>query len=155
VPPERGPSLALQSSHPQQSTSTQLPDSTKQSSDKANQILAKLHAANVKKVTTKLFIQDSRNSVTLSLTSLMTADYVIKALVRLSKLDESPVWTVFEMCNDDGLGETPLLIKSFPLAHRCIQNARFGLGRLLQTSCRPGTLEQLQMRLSLKNMRIT
>lgn len=102
APPECGPSLAH---HQQQQQQHQQRDSTKQSNDKANQILAKLHAANVKKVTTKLYIQDSRNSFTLSLTSLMTADYVIKALLRMSKLDESPVWTVFEMCNDDGLGK--------------------------------------------------
>ncbi|KNC98828.1 uncharacterized protein SPPG_05804 [Spizellomyces punctatus DAOM BR117] len=75
--------------------------------DKRNMIMAKLTEANVKKITTRIYIEDARSFKTLLLTSLMSADQIVHDVVTKFHLEKSPNWTLFELCNDLGI-ERPL-----------------------------------------------
>ncbi|TPX70399.1 hypothetical protein SpCBS45565_g01789 [Spizellomyces sp. 'palustris'] len=75
--------------------------------DKRSMIMAKLTEANVKKITTRIYIEDARSFKTLLLTSLMSADQIIHDVVTKFHLEKSPNWTLFELCNDLGI-ERPL-----------------------------------------------
>ncbi|KAJ3023606.1 hypothetical protein HKX48_002154 [Thoreauomyces humboldtii] len=74
---------------------------------KADMIMAKLTEANVKKVTTRIYIEDAKSFKTLLLTSLMSADQIISDVITKFHQEESPNWTLFELCNDIGV-ERPL-----------------------------------------------
>ncbi|KAJ3047882.1 hypothetical protein HK097_011084, partial [Rhizophlyctis rosea] len=74
---------------------------------KARAIMEKLNEANVKKITTRIYIEDARSFKTLLLTSLMSADQIIADVVSRFHLDVSQDWTLFELCNDHGV-ERPL-----------------------------------------------
>ncbi|KAI8904590.1 ubiquitin-related domain-containing protein, partial [Powellomyces hirtus] len=63
-------------------------------------LLAKLTEANVKKITTRIYIEDAKSFKTLLLTSLMSADQIIHEVVTKFRQEESPNWTLFELCND-------------------------------------------------------
>ncbi|KAI9007372.1 ubiquitin-related domain-containing protein, partial [Gaertneriomyces semiglobifer] len=65
--------------------------------------MAKLSEANVKKITTRVYIEDARSFKTLLLTSLMAADQIIHDVVTKFHLEQSPNWTIFELCNDLGI----------------------------------------------------
>ncbi|KAJ3153101.1 hypothetical protein HDU89_000729 [Geranomyces variabilis] len=75
--------------------------------DKVNMIMAKLTEANVKKITTRIYIEDAKSFKTLLLTSLMSSDQVIEEVVTKFHQEVSPNWTLFELCNDLGV-ERPL-----------------------------------------------
>lgn len=75
--------------------------------DQAEILLAKLTEANVKKITTRIYIEDARSFKTLQLTSLMSADQIINDVVTRFHLEQSPNWTLFELCNDLGI-ERPI-----------------------------------------------
>ncbi|KAJ3195930.1 hypothetical protein HK101_010609 [Irineochytrium annulatum] len=75
--------------------------------DKMNVILSKLNEANLKKITTRIYIEDAQTFVTLVLTSLMSADNVIADMIGKHKVEPSPHWTLFELANDLGI-ERPL-----------------------------------------------
>ncbi|KAJ3298930.1 hypothetical protein HDU76_006413, partial [Blyttiomyces sp. JEL0837] len=76
-------------------------------SDTMSLVLSKLSEANVKKITTRIYIEDARNFKTMVLTSLMTADQVIANVVQKFRIEPSPDWTLFELSNDLGI-ERPL-----------------------------------------------
>ncbi|KAI8590297.1 hypothetical protein BDZ88DRAFT_496788 [Geranomyces variabilis] len=69
--------------------------------------MAKLTEANVKKITTRIYIEDAKSFKTLLLTSLMSSDQVIEEVVTKFHQEVSPNWTLFELCNDLGV-ERPL-----------------------------------------------
>ena len=64
---------------------------------------AKLSAAGVKKVTVRIYIENSRVFKTVVLTSLMTAEQVVSQV----KSETGTDWALFELSNDHGL-ERPL-----------------------------------------------
>ncbi|KAI8851483.1 hypothetical protein BC829DRAFT_361004 [Chytridium lagenaria] len=73
-----------------------------------NLILTKLSEANLKKITTRIYIEDAETFETIVLTSLMTADQVVADLVNNSKkVEQSADWTLFELANDLGI-ERPI-----------------------------------------------
>ncbi|XJO71934.1 hypothetical protein BDV3_001362 [Batrachochytrium dendrobatidis] len=71
--------------------------------DKISLIISKLNEANVKKITTRIYIEDARSFKTLVLTSLMSADQVVRNVIDSFHLDASPDWALFELCNDMGI----------------------------------------------------
>ncbi|KAI9099977.1 hypothetical protein DFS34DRAFT_516615 [Phlyctochytrium arcticum] len=75
--------------------------------EKVSMLIAKLTEANVKKITTRIYIEDARSFKTLLLTSLMSADQIIYDVTTKFHLEESSDWTIFELCNDLGI-ERPL-----------------------------------------------
>ncbi|KAJ3411255.1 hypothetical protein HDV05_002471 [Chytridiales sp. JEL 0842] len=98
---------AQQPPPPPTTTTATTPPTIDEEKAKMDLILSKLSEANVKKITTRIYIQDARNFKTLVLTSLMTADQVIQMVVSRFKVEESEEWSLFELCNDLGI-ERPL-----------------------------------------------
>ncbi|KAH6575688.1 hypothetical protein BASA82_000783 [Batrachochytrium salamandrivorans] len=82
-------------------------DAQESKQDKISLIMAKLNEANVKKITTRIYIEDARSFKTLVLTSLMSADQVVRNVIDSFHLDASPDWALFELCNDIGV-ERPI-----------------------------------------------
>ncbi|KAJ3111734.1 hypothetical protein HDU96_005396 [Phlyctochytrium bullatum] len=72
--------------------------------DNINAIVSKLSEANLKKITTRVYIESADSFETIVVTSLMTADQVIAELTRRPKIEQSPDWTLFELANDLGIG---------------------------------------------------
>ncbi|KAI8930283.1 hypothetical protein BC831DRAFT_395364, partial [Entophlyctis helioformis] len=58
-------------------------------------------------ITTRIYIEDARSFKTLVLTSLMSAEQVVHDVVERFRLEPSPDWALFELCNDTGI-ERPL-----------------------------------------------
>ncbi|KAJ3220107.1 hypothetical protein HDU67_006863 [Dinochytrium kinnereticum] len=75
--------------------------------DRMKMIMSKLSEANVKKITTKIYIEDAQKFETVVLTSLMTADQVVEYLLKDHNIEPSADWTLFELANDLGI-ERPL-----------------------------------------------
>ncbi|KAJ3415679.1 hypothetical protein HDV05_004357 [Chytridiales sp. JEL 0842] len=63
--------------------------------------------APVKKITTRIYIENATTYKTLVLTSLMTSEDVIMDLLKHHNIPSDPSWTLFELCNDLGI-ERPL-----------------------------------------------
>ena len=90
---------------PLHSPESQASDETKE--EKIRIAMLKLNEANIKKITIRIYIEDSRVFKTLVLTSLMSASDVIKELEKRFSLRDSPYWSLFEVLNDKRL-ERPL-----------------------------------------------
>ena len=75
--------------------------------EKIRQAMIKLSEANIKKVATRIYIEDAKKFKTLILTSLMPAKEVPRDVHGKALLPESPDWTLFEVVNDLGI-ERPL-----------------------------------------------
>ncbi|KAJ3339267.1 hypothetical protein HDU91_001044, partial [Kappamyces sp. JEL0680] len=72
--------------------------------DATQQIMAKLSEANIRKITTRVYIENSKKYLTKVLTSLMTAGQLVQEVALAS--DEAR-WALFELCIDYGI-ERPL-----------------------------------------------
>ncbi|KAJ3105308.1 hypothetical protein HDU97_008205 [Phlyctochytrium planicorne] len=94
--------VAEESKEPAVSPSMQTPEK-----EKMTMLIKKLTEANLKKITTRIYIEDASTYETVVLTSLMTADQVIADLIKLPTIEDSPDWTLFELANDLGI-ERPL-----------------------------------------------
>eukprot|EP00158_Paraphelidium_tribonemae_P009818 Partr_v1_DN28974_c0_g1_i3_m25469 len=69
--------------------------------------MVKINEANVKKITTRIYIQHSKVFKTIILTSLMTTGFVVSDLKRRCALEDTQKWSLFEVINDVGI-ERPL-----------------------------------------------
>ncbi|KAI8908945.1 hypothetical protein EDD86DRAFT_191138, partial [Gorgonomyces haynaldii] len=59
-------------------------------------------------ITTRIYIEDARTFKTLVLNSLMSSSAIVNAVVDSHRLEPSPDWVLFELCNDHGLGNRPI-----------------------------------------------
>lgn len=67
----------------------------------------KLSLANIRKITSRIYIEHAKMFKTLLITSLMNASQVTANVKRKAMLDDSDEWTLFELVNDLGI-ERPL-----------------------------------------------
>jgi len=59
----------------------------------------------INKITTRIYIGDASVYESVMLTSAMPASEVIKDLIRRRNIPDTPDWTLFELCNDFGVGK--------------------------------------------------
>ncbi|ORY74945.1 hypothetical protein LY90DRAFT_699162 [Neocallimastix californiae] len=70
--------------------------------------------ASLKKITTRIYIGDASVYESVMLTSAMPASEVIKDLIRRRNIPDTPDWTLFELCNDFGVGKYIIAVGRFP-----------------------------------------
>ena len=58
----------------------------------------------MKKVTTRIYIENTQTFKTVVITSLMSALDVVKDITDRSNLDPGGEWTLFELVNEIGIG---------------------------------------------------
>ncbi|KAJ3182547.1 hypothetical protein HDU85_002645 [Gaertneriomyces sp. JEL0708] len=103
IPTKAAPAWAVEAAAAALNAPSREASSAASKEEKVNMIMAKLSEANVKKITTRVYIEDARSFKTLLLTSLMAADQIIHDVVTKFHLEQSPNWTIFELCNDLGI----------------------------------------------------
>ncbi|RKP03842.1 hypothetical protein CXG81DRAFT_9026, partial [Caulochytrium protostelioides] len=70
-------------------------------------VLNRLHEANVKKITARIYIGDIHTYATAVLTSLMSTTQVIGDILATQGIENDGTWTLFELCHDLNI-ERPL-----------------------------------------------
>lgn len=113
-------------------------------------IMSKLSEANIRKITTRIYIETAKQYKTTTINSLMTAMQVVNDLT--TSLEESPAWTLFEICTDLGIERpmrdweivTDVLSAWGATSPNAILVKKYGYRATLSTSYLRGTYPRIQ-----------